>query len=263
MVAIMNIGDCMKIEKVKKTKSGKYKITFDNKETLSTYDDVILNNGILFKKEIDSDILDKLNIETGYYEIYNKTVNFISRKLRSEKEVKLFLDKTAASSSDKQKIIKKLKEIGLINDKLFASAYVQDRFNLSTDGPYKIASDLRKNDIGDEVINEYISKIDDKDIYEKLSKLIVKKINSNHNKSNYQLKQKIVNEMINLGYSKDMIIEILDDNLKNNSSVINSEYNKLYRKLSNKYDDEELERHIRNKLFQKGFSSDEINSIEK
>ena len=253
----------MKIEGVKKQKNGKYKITFDNKETLSTYDDVILNNGLLFKKEIDSDLLDKLNIETSYYEVYNKAVSFISRKLRSEKEVRLFLDKTAVSNSDKQKIMKKLKEIGLINDKVFASAYIQDRFNLSTDGPFKIISDLKKNNINDEVISDYISKIADKDIYEKLAKLIIKKINANHNKSNYQLSQKIIGDMINLGYSKEMIVEILNDNLKKNSSVINGEYNKLYRKLSNKYEGEELERHIRNKLFQKGFSSDEINSIER
>lgn len=252
----------MKIEGVKKTKSGKYKITFDNNETLSTYDDVILNNGLLFHKEVDSELLDKLNIETSYYDIYNQVIKFISRKLRSEKEVTLFLDKNNVSNSDKKKIINKLKEIRLINDKVFANAYTQDRINLSTDGPYKIKNELIYNDIDDDTINEVMSKIDENVVYEKLTKLIIKKINSNHNKSNYMLKQKIVGDMISLGYSKEMIVEIIDNNLKSNKSIIENEYRKIYRKLERKYEGEELERQVKIKLLHKGFSSDDINNIE-
>ena len=251
----------MKIEGVKKTKSGKYKITFDNNESISTYDDVILNNGLLFKKEVDSELLDKLNIETSYYDIYNKTIKFISRKLRSEKEVKIFLDKQNGTSSDKKKIITKLKEIRLINDKIFANAYCQDRVNLSNDGPYKIKNELIKNDINEDTINEVMSKIDENIVYEKLTKLILKKINSNHNKSNYMLKQKIVGDMINLGYSKEMIVEIIDNNLNSNQIVIENEYKKIYRKLEKKYEGEELEKQVRIKLMQKGFSSEDINNI--
>lgn len=251
----------MKIEGVKKTKNGKYRITFDNNETLSTYDDVILNNGLLFNKEVDSDLLDKLNIETSYYDIYNKVIKFISRKLRSEKEIILFLDKNNVTYSDKKKIISKLKEIRLINDKVFANAYVQDRINLSTDGPYKIKNELVKNDIDDNIIDEVMSKIDESIVYEKLTKLIVKKINNNHNKSNYMLKQKIVGDMINLGYSKEMIVDIIDSNLKSNKNVIENEYKKIYRKLEKKYEGEELERQVKIKLMQKGFSSEDINII--
>ena len=253
----------MKIEGVKKTKNGKYKVIFDNNEVFSTYDDVILNNGLLFKKELDSELLNKLQIETNYYEIYNKVVKFISRKLRSEKEIKLFLDKNSVSSNDKDKIMIKLKDIGFINDKVFAGAYVQDRFNLSSDGPFKIISDLKKNNIDDKIINEYINKINEEDIYEKLTKLIIKKINCNHNKSNYQLRQKIVGDMVNLGYSKEMIVQIINDNLKINNNIVTGEYNKLYKRLSSKYEGEMLERQIKNKLIQKGFSSDELSNINK
>lgn len=252
----------MKIEGVKKTKSGKYKITFDNNETLNTYDDVILNNGLLFNKEVDSDLLDQLNIETSYYDIYNKTIKFISRKLRSEKEVGQFLEKNNVTTSDKKKIIKKLKEIRLINDVFFANAYCQDRINLSNDGPYKIKNELISNDIDENIIDEVMSRVDENLVYEKLTKLIIKKINSNHTKSNYMLKQKIVGDMINLGYSKEMIVEIIDDNLKSNKGVIGNEYKKIYRKLEKKYEGEELERQIRLKLIQKGFSSEDINVIQ-
>ncbi len=253
----------MKIEEIKKQKNGKYKITFESGEVLNTYDDVILNNGLLFHKDVDSLLFNKLNEETKYYDIYNKTIKYIEKKLRSKKEIEVFLDKNEIGSNDKKKIMDKLESINLINDKLFANAYFQDRINLSSDGPYKIINELKKNNISDDIILSVEEKIDNDAIYEKLSKLVLKKIKSNRNKSNYMLKQKIVVDMINLGYEKNMIIDIINENIDNNNSVIQNEYKKLFNKLSKKYDDEELNRMIKNKLIQKGFSLEEINKIEK
>ena len=253
----------MKIEEIKKQKNGKYKITFESGEVLNTYDDVILNNGLLFHKDVDSLLFNKLNEETKYYDIYNKTIKYIEKKLRSKKEIEVFLDKNEIGANDKKKIIDKLESINLINDKLFANAYFQDRINLSSDGPYKIINELKKNNISDDIILSIEEKIDNDAIYEKLSKLVLKKIKSNRNKSNYMLKQKIVVDMINLGYEKNIIIDIINENIDNNNSVIQNEYKKLFNKLSKKYDDEELNRMIKNKLIQKGFSLEEINKIEK
>ena len=253
----------MKIEEIKKQKNGKYKITFENGEVLNTYDDVILNNGLLFHKNVDSLLFNKLNDETKYYDIYNKTIKYIEKKLRSKKEIELFLDKNEIGLDDKKKIIAKLESINLVNDRMFANAYFQDRINLSNDGPYKIINELKKNNINEDIIISIEEKIDNDVIYEKLNKLVLKKIRSNHNKSNYMLKQKIIVDMINLGYEKSMIIGIINENMDNSNSVVQNEYKKIFNKLSKKYDGEELDRMIKNKLIQKGFSSEEINKIEK
>lgn len=253
----------MKIEEIKKQKNGKYKITFENGEVLNTYDDVILNNGLLFHKNVDSLLFNKLNEETKYYDIYNKTIKYIEKKLRSKKEIELFLDKNEIGLDDKKKIITKLESINLVNDRMFANAYFQDRINLSNDGPYKIINELKKNNINEDIIISIEEKIDNDVIYEKLNKLVLKKIRSNHNKSNYMLKQKIIVDMINLGYEKSMIIGIINENMDNSNSVVQNEYKKIFNKLSKKYDGEELDRMIKNKLIQKGFSSEEINKIEK
>ena len=67
----------MNIEKIKKQKSGKYLIELDDHTKLQLYEDVILDNGLLFKKNIDSDLYNKLNLENNYYDIYNKTLKYI------------------------------------------------------------------------------------------------------------------------------------------------------------------------------------------
>lgn len=251
----------MKIDKITKNKNGKYKIVFDNKESITTYDDVILNNGILFKKELSSEEINKITNDSNYYDVYNKTIKFISVKMRSEKEIIKFLEKKEITVQEKGQIILKLKEIKLINDEKFAHAYFQDRINLSNDGPDKIKQDLINNDISDSIIEEIYDKLDQATIYEKLDKLIQKKIKINHSKSNFMLKQKIVYDMVNMGYDKTMIIDILEKRLTNNTNIINNEYLKLKHKLSKKFSEEELERKIIQKLQQKGFSFEEIKKI--
>ena len=65
----------MKIQKWEKLKSGKYKVLLENGEKFITYDDVILKNNLLFHKEIDCNTMIKINNDTLYYDIYNKTIN--------------------------------------------------------------------------------------------------------------------------------------------------------------------------------------------
>ena len=43
----------MKIDKIKKMSNNKYKIYFDDGDVLETYDEVIINTNLLYKKEID------------------------------------------------------------------------------------------------------------------------------------------------------------------------------------------------------------------
>ena len=69
----------MKIEEIKKQKNGKYKITFESGEVLNTYDDVILNNGLLFHKDVDSLLFNKLNEETKYYIYIIKQLSILKK----------------------------------------------------------------------------------------------------------------------------------------------------------------------------------------
>ena len=243
----------MKIEKIKKS-GKKYKIILDNGLEIKTFDDVIINNSLLYNKTIDNELLDKINKENDYYDIYYKTVNLISKKLRSEKEISDFLDKY---NVDRNKIIDKLKSINLINDKNFTKAYISDKINLSNDGIDKIKNDLLKHNIDINLIMEEISKIDNELVDKKIEKLIAKKT-KNSKYTGFRLKYKVVNELIDLGYDKSKISEIYDKLDIKNDDLIGKEYNKLYSKLSKKYQDKELEYKINTKLYNKGFTKEEI-----
>ena len=251
----------MKIEHIKKNNSGKYTIKFDNSEKLVTYDDVILKNKLLYNREIDNNILKNLYEDTYYYDIYNKIIKMISTRLRSIHEIKNYLNKNNLNEKEQQKIINKLLEVGLLNDFVFAKAYASDKLYLSNYGPNKIYSDLKEHQIDDGIINQVISALSEDDIREKLVKLINKKIKNNHKYSNYILKQKVINELSFSGFSKDMIIDIFDSLEVKDNSNLEREYDKLYIKYSKKFKDYELFKKIKEKLYQKGFDINEINSF--
>lgn len=251
----------MKIEQIKKNKSGKYTLKLDNNERIVTYDDVILKNGLLYHKEINNSLLENLYKDTYYYDIYNKVIKLISTRLRSVHEIREYLNKNNLKDEDKNKIINKLIEIGLLNDLVFAKAYASDKLYLSNYGPNKIYNDLKEHQIDDDIIHDVIDSLNSDDIKEKLIKLISKKIKNNHKYSNYILKQKIVNELYSNGFPKNMIIDVYESLEVNDNSNLEREYNKLYGKYSKKFDGYELLKKIKEKLYQKGFDINEINSF--
>ncbi len=252
----------MKIEKIKK--SGlKYKITLDNGEIINTYDEVILKNNLLYDKHIDSELLNKINNDTVYYESYNKAIRMISRRLRSEAEIREYLKRNKVLDEDINKITDTLKRIGLINDYNFARAYTNDKMNLSLDGPHKIAKNLEKYKVDTDIINEMINNIDSNLVEEHLNKIVTKKVKANTKYSESRFKQKLTLYLINLGYDKYEINKALNNVHFDNDKVL-KEMDKIYNKLFLKYTGDELIYKVKNKLYSKGYKTEEINAfIEK
>ena len=252
----------MEISKIVKMKDNKYKIYINN-EYIVTYDNVILENDLLYKKNIDTKLYKKILIDTNYYNIYNNIVKLILKRKRSEKEVKLYLKKYEIEENTMQKIINKLKEIKLIDDVEFCKSYINDKLYLSKSGINKIKNELLDHNIELNIIEEKLNNVDISVLDNRLEKLVIKKINNNKKYSNYLLKQKILNEMINLGYEKNKILQVLEANLTNDISVLNKEFEKNYTKLEKKYNGVELITKLKQKLLQKGFNIDDINKLLK
>ena len=188
----------MIIDKITKLKNNKYKILIDD-QNIITYDNVILDNNLLYKKVIDKKVYEKIISDTKYYDIYNKTVSYILKKRRSEKQILTYLNKFEIDETKIDSIIKKLKDINLINDIEYSKAYINDKIYLSNNGINKIRIDLLNEDIPIEVIDEQIKNIDKDIINNNLQRLIKKKIKANTKYSNHILKQKILNDMLTLG----------------------------------------------------------------
>ena len=247
----------MKIEKIIKKPGNKYILELDNGDKIKTYDEVILKYGILFHKEIDNDTLEQLVNENNYYDVYEKVLKYINTKMRSEYEIRGYLKKLEYNDIDN--LVNDLKTKKLINDELFIKAYINDRILLTLDGPYKIKNNLLEHNIDESLINQELV-FDNELINERLKKIIDKKIKLNK-KPLYTFKQKMLGYLINMGYSKEDILNILDTYKINEEELIKKDYETLKKKLSKKHEEKGLEYQIKNKLYQKGYSIDSINKF--
>ena len=250
----------MRINKFKKVGSNKYRIYFDNKSLL-LYEDVILKYNLLYKKEIDSDLLLEIDEENKKASIYDTALKYISIRMRSIKEMREYLIKKKFDSKDINITVDKLISQGLLNDKTFAISYVNDKIHLTNNGLDKIRNDLINLGVEENYINEALSNIDHSILLEKLNKIIEKEIKINSKLPIGKMKNKIVNRCINLGYKLEDINNILSNYNLVSTSNIKNDYEKLYKKYCNKYDEYKLKSVLKSKLYQKGYSFEEINKI--
>lgn len=249
----------MIVNKIKKMTKGRYKIIFDNNEDIVLYEDIIIKYNLLTKKNIDETLLNSILKDNYYAGIYSDALKYISTRMRSRKEVNEYLLKKYPDESIVNDTMDKLSNHNYINDTLFCKSFINDKLYLSNDGLDKIKQTLLNHDININIIDEAISKIDSNLISDKLYKLIEKYIRVNNKFSNNQLRNKALNYFINIGYNKDMITEIYNTfEIKQNDDVVKKEYDKLYKKYSNKYTGYKLSTYIKSRLYQKGFSTEEI-----
>lgn len=246
----------MKIESYKKLKNGKYRLSFSNFELLDVYEDVILNLELLLKKDISESLKQKILEENEKYEAYAVGLKYLNIRVRSKKEVFDYLKRNEYSNSNIENAISILEKQGYINDLNFAKAFLNNRLITTSNGPYKIKSDLKEKGVSKEVMDEVMEEYTIDIQKEKIVKQINRIIKSNHNKGNHLLKRKIFNELSKQGFKRSLLDEYIQNlRLDSDQELRDKEYRKLYQKLSKKYQGNELEYKIKEKLYQKGFEN--------
>src|SRR5574344_73613 len=136
----------MKIEKFVKQKNSKYKLVGT---PLVLYDETILKYELMTKKVINESLVKEIVSYDAAIKTYLDLKKKIKAKLKTEDEVIKILNKTDLSKEYQNKILDKLKDLNLINDDIYADAYINSVVALKLDGPRKITADLLKLGIHD------------------------------------------------------------------------------------------------------------------
>ena len=242
----------MKINKFKKVGKNKYKIIFDNID-LILYEDVILKYDLLIKKDVDLDLIDKIIEENKYEDAFESSVSYIEIKMRNKKEIINYLRKKEFNESHINYAVNKLNKLNLLNEKRYIEAYINDKVNLTLDGPYKIRKALLDYDLSENDIDNYLNTFSS-DIWEsKLNKIINKKKSLMKNKSYTMFINKLKLDLYNMGYDKYMIDNMLM-NIEYSSNAIDKEIEKAKKKFKND------KNKIISSLLRKGYNYEEINS---
>lgn len=253
----------MEIQSFKKKKNNKYEIIFKDQSNIDLYDEVIIKYNLLANKKMDKQLFEEIVKYNASLDAYYISLKYLNSKMRTKLEIRKYLERKDFDNKTINETIEKLEKNKAIDENLYIKAFVNDQINFSNIGPNKIINKLNTLGIYKKDSLEYINSIDKTVWIEKLEKLINKKIKINKKYSLMMLKNKITTSLYNEGYDKNIIIDVLNNiDIDIDSSIINKEYEKLYNKLSKKYEGSALEYQIKIKLKSKGFTNEEIDKIK-
>lgn len=200
----------MKIEKYELTKKNSYNIYLSNGEVITLNERVITKNELLLRKEINSELYDKLKYENNIYDAIDKAIKYISVRLRSTKEIKDYLIKKGYSLDVVEAAIKELLNNKYLNDDIFTKAYIKDKLTFTSKGDYKIKMELVQLGIDNNIIESNIAMIDEDILINRIKKSIEKDIKTNKKYKGIVLKNKIYNHLITQGYSKEKVLNVIN-----------------------------------------------------
>ena len=146
----------------------------------------------------------KSSSEDVYENAKNKALNFISYKLRTEKEV---INKLSADYSMEiiEKVLEMLRRYNYVNDENYVRAFVKDRINLHKEGRIKILYMLKQRGIDDLLAENILSNYDFND-----EELIIYHLNKRvKNKGSLKERDKIISFLINKGFEYDDVYGLI------------------------------------------------------
>lgn len=174
----------------------RYSVYADGKYLFSFGESELLNTHLHIGQELSEAELEELRDRAVLDKAYDRTLNLISRRRRSEWEIRQYLKRKDYQDEIIEKTLNKLSESGYVNDFAFARAWVENRRLLKATSKRRLSQELRAKRVADEVIQQALEddETDDKDI---LKKLVDKK----RQQTRYQDDLKLMQYLSRQGYS--------------------------------------------------------------
>lgn len=248
----------MKVIKYKKLANSRYKVYLEDNHELLLYEDVILKYNLLIRKDIDEKLIIEMDKYNQECDVYYVALNSIKNRFRSTYELKGILLKKEYPIDLVDRAIDKLTKQGYLNDRSYCKSFINNQMITTNNGPFKIIRELNEKKVDSNIIDEEIEVFSEEEQIPRIKKLIEKGIKTNHSRGGVVLKQKIYNDLKNLGYDISLINSVISSyEFESNKDIAKKEYDKLYKKYSRKYTGDELKYKIREKMYLKGLVYEE------
>jgi regulatory protein len=227
---------------------------------------------------VDSDVLIKFQLKKGmelddfsFLEIqyqdsirkaYNMAINYLARRMRSEKEIKDYLTQKEIEEPVVNEVLHKLLGFKYINDEEFALSFVRTQMNTTDKGPDLVRTELKEKGIIEGYITLALAEYPLETQIEKAIKISEKLYKKYLKDSQRIIKQKIEQLLLRKGYPLDVIQIALSEALTDKKpdeemEAIKYQGEKAHRKYC-KYNGFEYEQKMKQALYRKGFSMDII-----
>ena len=141
--------------------------------------------------------------------VKKKIEHYCAYQERCHLEVTNKLNKLGIFGDELDEYICYLIDENFLSETRFSEAYVRGKFNNNNWGKVKISRELKLRNISDWNISNALSQINSEDYNNKLRKLCLKLVELN-DKSEFELKNKVVKNLSYKGWEVDLVIKTLN-----------------------------------------------------
>ncbi|WP_077211009.1 recombination regulator RecX [Bacillus dakarensis] len=225
--------------------------------------DVLVKFQLKKGMELDDLSLTEIHYQDDVRKAYHMAIRFLSRKMRSETEVKRYLAEKEVDVPIIQEVVHKLNDYQFLNDEEYAYAYVRTQMNTTDKGIDLIRRELLELGIHEDLISASLNEYPYDMQVEKAVELCGKFTKKHSKDSQRILKQKTEQHLIRKGFPLDIISAALEKFNNNHHHAEELDALKFQAEKANrKYaglSSYEYKQKMKQFLFRKGFS---IESIE-
>lgn len=198
----------MKITDIKQQlkRADRYSIYIDGKYALSFSESELLTTRLRINQEFTQAEFDELKDRAVIDKGYDRSLNLIMRRPRSEWELRDYLARKDYERGTTDKILNKLSKKGYVDDADFARRWVENRRLLKATSKRRLVQELRQKRVPDEVIQSVLEQdeTNDKDV---LRGLVERK----RKQTKYQDNLKLMQYLSRQGYNYDDIKSVLSE----------------------------------------------------
>ena len=223
------------IMKITKEKGQFYLIWLSSGEKLRVSEDTLVRQRLLKGQELTQSTIEQIK-KTGAYDVgLQLALNYLSYQLRSRKEIIDYLKDKEFLVEDRKKIILRLEEMNLLNDKVYSESYVRTLVRTSDKGPKVIRQQLKRKGINDEDIEHGLTFYTIEDQVEVAIATAQKAMKRYRTKSFKDGLQKVKLHLVQKGFNYEVIDLALEEisfekNEQQESELIIKEGDKLWEK---------------------------------
>jgi regulatory protein len=145
--------------------------------------------------------------------VKKKIEHYCAYQERCHLEVTNKLNKLGVFGDELDEYVCYLIDENFLSETRFSEAYVRGKFNNNNWGKVKISRELKLRNISDWNISNALSQINSVDYSNKLRKLCLKLVELN-DKSEFELKNKVVKNLSYKGWEVDLVIKTLNQLIK-------------------------------------------------
>ena len=205
----------MKITNIELQKNQKrYNIYIDNKFAFGLTDELRFKYGLNIDDIIEQDYIDNVLKSEEQMKVTNHALNLLSFRQRSRQEIYTALQRKGYEDSYIEETIRYLELNKYIDDRSFASSFINDKRNLNKYGSNRIKYELYNKGISKEIIEETLD-VDTDDEYIIALEIATKKLSTYKEQDNNSVYRKLGGFLQRKGYSYDLVSKVLREILKN------------------------------------------------